>query len=107
MLNKVRENCYSISVNVRESFTFEFVPSDYRVIIDYYCSTDNYHYISSLDFDNKSPDFSNIAVEFGRIIDNYLNHNVISGSTRRAWLKFKQEIMALYNNYSMASLMLG
>lgn len=107
MLNKIKENCYSIVVNVRESFTFEYVPSDYRVIIDYYCRTDNYHYISSFEFDYKSPDYDNVSNQFSRIIDNYLYHNVISGSTRRAWLQFKQEITALYNNLSMATLMLG
>lgn len=107
MLNKIKENCYALAVNVRESFTFEIDLDNYRVIIDYYCKTDNYHYISSFEFEYQSPDPSNIARQLHIIIDKYLTTNIISGSVRRVFIKFRDEICALYNNYSMASMFLG
>lgn len=112
MLNKISENKYQFQVNVRESFTYEINFESRVIIIDYYCKTDNYHYLTSYPFDQfgspicnaNSTDYEDIAKLVCSSISIYLNTNIISGSTRRAFENFKQELTAVYNNFGLAQM---
>lgn len=113
MLNKVADNSYQFAVNVRESFTYTLDFEGQCVIIDYYCKTDNYHYSSSKKFYDycganlvEPKDYDVLAKIVYQSIQMYLNTNVISGSTRRAFLDFQQQLCALYNNFNLAQMLI-
>lgn len=114
MLNKISENKYQFQVNVRESFTYEINFESRVVIIEYYCKTDNYRFLTSYSFDdfgqpicNVNPsDYQDVAKLVVSSIDRYLMTNVISGSVRRAFENFKQELSAVYNNFGLAQMLL-
>ena len=114
MLNKISDNKYQFQVNVRESFVYEINFESRVVIIDYYCKTDNYHFLTSYPFDQfgmpicnaNQNDYDSIAKLVSSSISIYLNTNIISGSVRRAFENFKQELTAAYNNIGLAQMLL-
>lgn len=114
MLNKVSDNKYQFAVNVRESFTYELDFEGNRVIIEYYCKTDNYKFLTSYPFDQFGhsfgvllpSDYQDVVKLVASSIDTYTNTNIISGSTRRAFENFKQELCAVYNNFGLAQMFL-
>lgn len=113
MLNKVADNSYQFAVNVRESFTYTLDFEGQNVSIDYYCKTDNYHFITSYKFYDfcgqslvESTDYDTLAKLVYSTIQRYIMTNVISGSTRRAFLDFQQQLCALYTNFNLAQMLI-
>lgn len=114
MLNKISENKYQFQVNVRESFTYEINFESRVVIFEYFCKTDKYSFLTTYPFDdfglpiaNVNPsDYKDIANLVCSSVDRYLITNIISGSVRRAFENFKQELSAVYNNFGLAQMLL-
>lgn len=114
MLTKTAENCFSFDVSTRESFSYQFDFERQCVVITYSCKTDSYQFITTYDFvkfdfqvlriDNK--DYSLIVSLINQSITYYTNNNIISGSHRRSWIKFREELMALYNSLAMSQQLL-
>lgn len=110
MLTKTAENCFSFDVSSRESFSYKFDFEHQCVIITYSCKTDSYQFVTTYDFvlfDFKvlridSKDYSLIVSLINQSVTYYINHNIISGSHRRSWIKFRDELSALYNSLAMS-----
>lgn len=114
MLNKIKENQYQFQVNVRESFTYELDFENSRIYIVYFCKTDNYRFLTSYEFsqfgqnyNNVQPnDFQDIAKLIHSSVELYLSKNIISGSTRRAFLNFENELTSAYTNIGLAQMLI-
>lgn len=112
MLNKTENNTYSFSVSSRESFLYKLDFEAQQVIFVYTCKTDNYTYTEKHQFLDYSlnvlrvdpGDFDQLVILIDKSITKYLLTNIISGSVRRAWIKFKDELMAIYNSLVMSQI---
>lgn len=110
MLNKSENNTYSFSVSSRESFSYQLDFDSQQVIFVYTCKTDNYTYEekhSFLDFNCNvlridPGDYDQLVDLIEVSISMYLRNNIISGSVRRAWTKFKDELLSIYNALVMS-----
>lgn len=110
MLNKTEFNTYSFSVSSRESFTYQLDFDTQQVIFVYTCKTDNYTYEEKhrfLDYNCNAlridpGDYALLVDLIEDSITRYLSNNIISGSVRRAWIKFKDELLSIYNALVMS-----
>ena len=114
MLNQIENNTYSFSVSSRESFLYKLDFENQQVIFVYTCKTDNYTYTEKHDFLDYGfleengycrldpGDYEPLVTVINESILNYLSTNIISGSVRRAWIKFKDELLSIYNSLIMS-----
>lgn len=110
MLNKNSDNSYSFSVSSRESFIYNLDFENQVIVITYICKTDNYRYTTTyafLDFLKDCfrvdpSDYGEVAQLVDKSIYHYISTNIISGSVRRAWSKFKDELCGLYNSLDLS-----
>lgn len=113
MLNKTENNTYSFSVSSRESFLYKLDFENQQVIFVYTCKTDNYTYTEKHDFLEYGilengfcrvgpGDYEPLVTLIDKSIFTYLSTNIISGSVRRVWNKFKDELISIYNALVMS-----
>lgn len=110
MLNKTDNNTYTFSVSSRESFLYKLDFENQQVIFIYTCKTDNYTYtlkFAFLEFIHDvlrvdPGDYDQLVNLIDKSIFYYLSSNIISGSVRRAWNKFKDELISIYNALVMS-----
>lgn len=110
MLNKIENNTYSFSVSSRESFSYQLDFESQQVIFVYTCNTDNFTYEEKHDFLEFNSNVLRIDPgDYYQLVDliddsitSYLRNNIISGSVRRAWNKFKDELLSIYNALVMS-----
>lgn len=101
MLKRISDNTFQIVVNIRESFEYCLNFKLQSVKFSYYCKTDDYHFDQEFRFSEfidkdwiYGDDYEIVINLVKKSVDWYVTHNIISASTRRAWLAFSDEYCA-------------
>lgn len=107
MLKKIAEDKFEIVVNTRENFHYRLDFNMQAVWFVYFCKTDNYQFSTTYKFSDFTEDivyktdYEKVIYIIKSSINWYINHNIISGSVRRAWNDFSEEYCAALNSIIM------